>query len=205
MAIQCNDPNKIGTQAEELFSYIVGSEGGKGLMDKFETSINNFKSHWIGSDAKANITDLITVYDGVKALLSSVENYIVSVNNMQILPMQRNIVNDGGQCTIGNELSFISVGSSLTVPQDTIEYRVAPEMIADAADFEDVPAKFTTFVDTINNLKETLLGNWLDGVGREEVVNSFKTFNEDVAEYNALLNKVKSNIDTVAANKKNLM
>lgn len=205
MAINCVDPNKIGIQATDLHTCITGQEGGKGLLDSFESSITNLKLHWIGSDAKTNITDLINVYNGLKGMLTSVQTYIVSVTNEQIIPLQQNIVNDGGICTIASPLAIVALGTDLTPPADTLEHRVEETMLADATEFEGIPGKFTTFVTNINEYKTTLLNNWLEGAGRENVVTSFNTFNEDVENYKAILDRVKNNISTVAANKKGLM
>ena len=56
-----------------------------------------------------------------------------------------------------------------------------------------------------NSSKETLLGNWLEGASRAEVVRLFETFNSNVPDFKNQITKVRDNINTVAENKKHLM
>lgn len=203
MAIHCMNPNTIGSEAEALFNLTNGD--GKNLASEFETTIINLKAHWIGSDAKANITDLINVYTGLVGLLKTVQTLIVDVNNNQILPLQREIVASGGTCTIGSELAVsLNVTETISVPEDTLESRADNAIVTDASTFDGFPTKFTTFITSLNDCKDTLLNNWTDGANRQSVVSAFSTFNENVETYSTNLTKVKDNINTVASNKQKL-
>lgn len=205
MAIHCMDPNTVGSQAESLVTCITSTTGGKGILDKFENTITNLRNHWTGSDAYRNINDLIKVYNSTKELLTSVQKYIIEVNNEQILPLQKDIINDGGECTLGNELTLVTLGTEISAPPFIVETRTEDAMVTDAEEFSNVPTTFQTFVTEINSLKKTLLNNWLDGAGRENVVKSFETFNEDVTDSKTILDELKKRLDTIAANKKKIM
>ena len=67
MAIHCLDPNKMGAQTEEMFN--VTNTSGRNLVTSFGATIENLKSHWKGSDAVSNLTDLARVYTAVTDLV----------------------------------------------------------------------------------------------------------------------------------------
>ena len=61
------------------------------------------------------------------------------------------------------------------------------------------------FVNELNGAKDVLLKNWLEGAGRENVVNAFKSFNENVPNYKTKITSVRDNLNTIASNKKTLL
>lgn len=204
MAIHCVNPNTVGTQAEEMFN--VTNTTGRDLINSFSTTIENLKSHWKGSDAVANLTDLSKVYTAVTDLIKNLQKIIVTVNNNEVVPMQKHIVSSGGSCTIGNELAVtLNVDSVIAVPTEAVESWTDPAIIADAETFTNFPTTFENFVNTLNESKNNLLNNWLDGANRAEVVSTFENFNNNVADYKSQITKVRDNLNTVAENKKQLL
>jgi uncharacterized protein YukE len=204
MAIHCVNPNTVGTQAEEMFN--VTNTTGRDLINSFGTTIENLKSHWKGSDAVANLTDLSKVYTAVTDLVKNLQKIIVTVNNNEVVPMQKHIVASGGSCTIGNELAVtLNVDSVIAVPTEAVESWTDPAIIADAETFTNFPTTFENFVNTLNESKNNLLNNWLDGANRAEVVSTFENFNNNVADYKSQITKVRDNLNTVAENKKHLL
>ena len=204
MAIHCVNPNTVGTQAEEMFN--VTNTTGRDLINSFGSTIENLKSHWKGSDAVANLTDLSKVYTAVTDLVKNLQKIIVSVNNNEVVPMQKHIVASGGSCTIGNEFAVtLNVDSVIAVPTEALESWTDPAIIADAETFTNFPTTFENFVNTLNESKNNLLNNWLDGANRAEVVSTFENFNNNVADYKSQITKVRDNLNTVAENKKQLL
>ena len=204
MAIHCVNPNTVGTQAEEMFN--VTNTTGRDLINSFSSTIENLKSHWKGSDAVANLTDLSKVYTAVTDLVKNLQKIIVTVNNNEVVPMQKHIVASGGSCTIGNELAVtLNVDSVIAVPTEAVESWTDPAIIADAETFTNFPTTFENFVNTLNESKNNLLNNWLDGANRAEVVSTFENFNNNVADYKSQITKVRDNLNTVAENKKQLL
>lgn len=204
MAIHVNNPNTVGSQAEEMFN--ITNTTGKDLINSFSSTIENLKNHWKGSDAVANLTDLSKVYTAVTDLVKNLQKIIVTVNNSEILPLQRHIVASGGSCTIGNELAVtLNVDSAISVPTDALESWTDPQIMADAETFSTFPTTFENFVNTLNESKNNLLNNWLDGANRSEVVSTFENFNNNVADYKNQITKVRDNLNTVAENKKQLL
>lgn len=204
MAIHCVNPNTVGSQAEEMFN--VTNTTGRDLINSFGTTIENLKSHWKGSDAVANLTDLSKVYTAVTDLVKNLQRIIVTVNNNEVVPMQKHIVASGGSCTIGNELGVtLNVDSVIAVPTEAVESWTDPAIIADAESFTNFPTTFENFVNTLNESKNNLLNNWLDGANRAEVVSTFDNFNNNVADYKSQITKVRDNLNTVAENKKQLL
>ena len=123
-----------------------------------------------------------------------------------MLPLQKHIVASGGSCTIGNELAItLNVDSVIAVPTEGIESWTDPAIIADAETFTNFPTTFENFVNTLNEAKNNLLNNWLDGANREEVVSTFENFNNNVADYKSQITKVRDNLNIVAENKKQLL
>lgn len=205
MAIHCTNPDTVGTDAEALFN--VTSTTGHDLIKSFASSIESLKSHWKGSDAVANLTDLANVYTAVTDLVKNLQKIIVNVNNYEVLPLQKHIVASGGTCAIGNELAetLTNVESVIAVATDAIESWTDPAIIADAETFNDFPTTFDNFVSALNEAKNTLLSNWLDGANRADVVATFESFNENVPTYKTQVTKVRDNLNTVAENKKQLL
>ena len=204
MAIHCVNPNTVGTLAEELYN--VTNTSGRDLINSFSTTIENLKSHWKGSDAVANIKDLSNVYTAVTDLVKNLQKIVVSVNNDEVLPMQKHIVASGGTCTVGNQLSVtLNVESVISVPTEAIESWSDPAIIADAEEFNNFPTTFDNFINTLNEAKNNLLSNWLDGANRQQVVTVFDNFNNNVTEYKSQITRVRDNLNIVAENKKQLM
>lgn len=204
MAIHCVNPNTVGSQAEEMFN--VTNTTGRDLINSFANSIESLKSHWKGSDAVANLTDLSKVYTAVTDLIKKLQKIIVEVNNSEVLPLQKHIVASGGSCTIGNELGItLNVDSTIAVPTEALESWTDPAIIADAETFTNFPTTFENFVNTLNEAKNNLLNNWLDGSNRAEVVSTFENFNNNVPDYKSQITKVRDNLNTVAENKKQLL
>lgn len=204
MAIHCINPNTIGSQTEEMFN--ITNTAGRDLINSFGTTIENLKSHWKGSDAVANLTDLSKVYTAVTDLVKDLQKLVVTVNNEEILPMQKHIVASGGTCTIGNELAVtLNVDSYIAVPTEALESWTDPAIIADAETFTSFPTTFENFVNALNESKNTLLNNWLDGANRAAVVSTFDNFNNNVGDYKSQITKVRDNLNVVAENKKQLL
>lgn len=204
MAIHCTNPNTVGSQAEEMFN--VTNTTGRDLIKSFSDSIESLKSHWKGSDAVANLTDLSKVYTAVTDLVKNLQKIIVNVNNNEVLPLQKHIVASGGECTVGNELAItLNVDSYIAVPTEAVESWTDPAIIADAETFNSFPQTFENFVNVLNESKNTLLSNWLDGANRQDVVSTFENFNSNVADYKSQVTKVRDNLNTVAENKKKLL
>ena len=204
MAIHCLDPNKMGTQTEEMFN--VTNTTGRNLVNSFGTTIENLKSHWKGSDAVANLTDLARVYTSVTDLVKNLQKLIVVVNNEEVLPLQKHIVASGGSCMVGNELTVqFDVDSSMSVPTESVESWTDPALIADAENFSTFPDTFKKFVDELNTTKNELLNNWLDGANRDTVLRTFEEFNNNVPDYSSKITKVRDNLNIVAENKKQML
>lgn len=204
MTIHCLNPNTVGTQTEEMFN--VTNTTGRDLINSFSSTIESLKSHWKGSDAVANLTDLSRVYTATTDLVKNLQRVIVSVNNEEVLPLQRHIVASGGTCTVGNELSVtLNVDSYISVPTEALESWTDSAIISDAETFNSFPTRFENFVNLLNETKNNLLNNWLDGANRAEVVSIFENFNNNVTEYKTQITKVRDNLNTVAENKKHLL
>ena len=204
MAIHCLDPNKMGAQTEEMFN--VTNTSGRNLVTSFGTTIENLKSHWKGSDAVSNLTDLARVYTAVTDLVKDLQRIIVAVNNEEVLPLQKHIVASGGSCTVGNELAVsFDVDSNISIPTETVESYTDPALIADAEDFSTFPDTFKKFVDELNTTKNELLNNWLDGANRDAVVRTFEEFNNNAPDYSSKITKVRDNLNIVAENKKQML
>lgn len=204
MAIHCVNPNTIGSDTENLFN--VTDTKGRDVITKFSTSIEDLKSHWKGSDAVANLTDLSKVYTAVTDLIKDLQRIIVVVNNEEVLPLQKHIVSSGGTCTIGNELGItLNVESYISVPTEGLESWTDNAIIADAENFNSFPTTFENFVNELNSAKDTLLNNWLEGANRAEVVNVFNEFNNNVGDYKTQVTRVRDNLNIVAENKKQLL
>ena len=204
MAVHCVNPNTVSTQTEAMFN--VTDAEGRALINSFSSTIENLKSHWKGSDAVANITDLAKVYSAVTELVKDLQKIIVTVNNNEILPLQKHIVASGGSCAVGNELGItLNVDSFISVPADTGEIWTDSAIISDADTFNSFPTTFENFVNSLNEAKSALLSNWLDGANREEVVRTFENFNNNVADYKSQITKVRDNLNIVAENKKHLL
>lgn len=205
MAIHVLDPNKIGTQTEEMFN--VTNTTGRDLINKFASNIDSLKSHWKGSDAVANITDLANVYSAVTKLVTTVQKYIVSANNEDVLRLQKSLVASGGNCAIGNELSntLSNVATSVSVPTDGGESWTDAAISSDASTFENLIADFDKFVTSIDQTKEALLANWLEGANRDAIDIAFKEFDKNVPTYREQIKKVSNNLNTVAKNKRDLL
>ena len=204
MAIHCLDPNKMGAQTEEMFN--VTNTSGRNLVTSFGTTIENLKSHWKGSDAVSNLTDLARVYTAVTDLVKDLQKIIVAVNNDEVLPLQKHIVASGGSCTVGNELAVsFNADSNISIPTETVESYTDPALIADAEDFSTFPDTFKKFVDELNTTKNELLNNWLDGANRDTVVRTFEEFNNNAPDYSSKITKVRDNLNIVAENKKQML
>lgn len=204
MAIHCLDPNKMGAQTEEMFN--VTNTSGRNLVTSFGSTIENLKSHWKGSDAVSNLTDLARVYTAVTDLVKNLQKIIVAVNNEEVLPLQKHIVASGGSCTVGNELAVsFDVDSNISIPTETVESYTDPALIADAEDFSTFPDTFKKFVDELNTTKNELLNNWLDGANRDAVVRTFEEFNNNAPDYSSKITKVRDNLNIVAENKKQML
>jgi uncharacterized protein YukE len=205
MAIHCTNPNTIGTQTQDMFN--VTTEQGKQLLENFSGSIASLKSHWKGSDAAANLKDLGNVYTAVADLLKSLEQIIVTVNNNEIIPLQQHIVASGGECVVGNELGQVlkSISSTVDVQVESLESWTDNAILVDAETFNGFPDKFSSFVEALDGAKNTLLGNWLEGANREDVVRTFETFNNNVPTYKEQIKKVRDNLNTIAENKKKFL
>lgn len=204
MAIHVTNPNTIGQQTENLFD--LTNTSGKELINSFSSSIESLKSHWKGSDAVANLTDLAKVYTAVTDLVKELQKLIVEVNNVDVLPLQKHIVASGGTCTVGNELSVtLNVDSHISVPSEAVESWTDNAIISDAETFNSFPTKFENFISELNESKNTLLSNWLEGSNRESVVSTFDKFNENVPTYKSSVTQVRDNLNIVAENKKQLL
>lgn len=204
MTIHCMNPDTVGSKAENMFN--VTNTSGKDLIISFSTTIEDLKSHWKGSDAVANLTDLANVYKEVTDLIKKLQKIVVIVNNEEVIPLQKHIVASGGSCTIGNELSVsLNIESSISVPTESTESWTDPAIITDAETFNSFPETFEKFVTELNEAKDALLTNWLDGANRAEVVSTFEKFNENVPNYQSQITKVRNNLNTVAENKKQLL
>lgn len=204
MAIRCMNPNTIGTETENLFS--LTSTTGSELINDFGTTIENLKNHWKGTDAEANLQDLAMVYSGVVTFIKDLQNLIVKVNNNEIIPLQKHIVLSGGTCTVGNELAVtINADPQISIPTGSVESWTDALILDDAANFSEFPTKFERFVSSLEELKDIMLNNWLDGANRAEVVSTFAKFKERVADYINNVNTVRDNLNTVAGIKKQLL
>lgn len=204
MAIHCMNPNTIGSETEAM--YTITNTTGKDLITSFSGTIESLKSHWKGSDAVANLTDLAKVYSAVADLVKELQKIVVAVNNDEILPLQKHINASGGSCTIGNELTFsLNIDSAIAVPTEATESWTDPAIVTDAENFNNFPTTFENFVNALNDAKTTLLNNWKEGASREAVVNLFNQFNNNVPDYKNQITTVRNNLNTVAENKKQLL
>ena len=198
------NPNQIGNQTEAIFN--VTNTTGKNLINDFANSINSLKSHWKGTDAVANLNDLAKVYTAVTDLVKKIQQIIVSVNNNDIIPLQKHIVSSGGTCTIGKELSVsLTVDSNIAVPTQALESWTDEAIISDAQIFNSFPEKFDKFISELNEAKDLLLQNWKEGSNRAQFVGLFNNFNQNVPDYRSNVIKVRDNLNTVAENKRKFL
>lgn len=204
MAIRCMNPNTIGAETENLFN--LTSTTGSELINSFSTTIENLKNHWKGSDAEANLQDLAMVYSAVVSFIKNLQTLIVKVNNNEIIPLQKHVVLSGGSCTVGNELAVtINAEEQIAIPTGNVESWTDPSIISDAASFSEFPTKFENFIGSLEELKDIMLNNWLEGANRTEVVNVFNKFKENFATYISNVNTVRDNLNTVVEIKKQLL
>ena len=205
MAIHCMNPNTLGSLAEAMWK--VTSVDGKALIDSFAETIVNLDNNWKGSDAVANLKDLNAVYTEVVNLVKSLEQLVVTVNNEEVLPLQRHIQISGGTCTIGNTLApkLGNVSSSIAIQSEGLVSKTENGFIAIAEKFSSFPTEFTKFVSLLDEAKENLVRNWLDGANREAVISTYNKFKDNVQTYTAQLNRVRDNINVVKKTKQQLL
>lgn len=205
MAIKVNTPDTVGREAHDLYNLTVGDGLGQKVIEEFAEIINLLTSHWTGSDAKANITDLGTVYGEVAGLMQKVHNLVKEVNNREIYPLQQNINDCGGHCDVAGILEEEFVVAKIELPtEETISW-VDNEIINDAKRFSIFPDKFSEFVNELDLAKSKLLDNWQAGGNRDVVDSAFAQFKQNVKGYEDLLERVKANLNIVAANKEQLL
>lgn len=202
MAIHCMNPNTLGQHTSELYS-IITNTGGE-LVNNFAETIEKLKLHWSGSDAVANLESLLKVYTAVSGVVDSLQKFIVKINNNEVIPLQKHINVSGGTCTVASELSEVKVttGEVEIGSVDSVVSYTSPEIITDAEEFSNFPKKFENFVSSLDESMNVLLSNWLDGANRDEVVNAYNSFKENVEYYKEYLNTVRNNLNVVSSNKK---
>ena len=204
MAIVCSNVNELSVLAHEMHE--ITSVQGSNLLKNYETVFNSLKSHWKGSDANKNLNDLKLVYGELALLVTKLDNLVMDVNNLEVMPLLAHVRALGGDCVSGETISgSLNVTMELAFEPSGAEIYTDPALVQDAASFESVPTDFARFVSELNEKYERLRNNWTEGAGIEEIRTVFTKFNDSVGTYTEQLNIVKENLNTVAMLKQNMM
>lgn len=203
MAITCNNINEVSNDSSKVYD-LINTEG-KNLLDKIYMTFNNLRVHWIGPDARKNLERLKVVYDATCEYLLAFQKVIVEVHNEHILPLQKEVVASGGTAAVGSELSVQLKFDGLVLPPETERVYVEQQIIHDAAEFNDVPESFSSFMSMLDDATKVLFQNWADGAGHASVVNAYSEFSNSSSTFTNSLTVVRDDINTVIANKKGLL
>lgn len=173
---------------------------GEKLISDLEANIINLKNHWKGSDAKAHISNLITVYDAMVAVVTDAKK-VTSIAGDKMIAIQKVRQANGGVGTVGESLPATAPNSSqIAVPADTTEYYCDPAATADESDLSTICTNFSNFKENFSTDKDELLSNWTAGAGRENAVSAFNSFVENAETYKSLLNAAKENLSVAVGN-----
>ncbi|MBE6152431.1 MAG: hypothetical protein E7165_03880 [Firmicutes bacterium] len=205
MAIHCDNPNTISSEAEELFGIV--SDGCGGFIEDLETVIHSLDSHWKGTDAVKNLAELASLYTEITKIMQNLETTIVNLNNEAFLPLQKHIVDIKGMCTIGNELEGkVKLRDSyIAVQTEGTQSITMAEIVKDIAKFEDFPERFSSLVEDLNTTKEKLLKNWQEGPKRGELVEAFNKFENQIEAFAERLTAVRDNLIDISIYKQQLL
>jgi len=197
--IKVSDLDEAGRQAN---AFNRTSNDGGDVTIKLGQVIESLKGNWIGSDATAQINNLIEIHS---ALYDIAKNSIqISYDTVQAVRAMQEVraSNGGGAITVTSpEITVMpSTERDIATLQETSQYDVKEGANQDYANLTAVRDKFNSFVEAYNNDYNTLTSNWTEGGHRDELVQIHKTLNENADQFVNVLGKAIENLNTALEN-----
>lgn len=185
-------------QCSDLHKLLNNS--GVELMNNLESNISDLKIHWLGSDAKVHINNLIQVYE---ALANIVSEGIQSTSSAasRITAMQRIRSANGGMGMVGEELSKTTPSvQSIPKVEDTNEYNIDPAITSDYQKFSQIHRDYNSFIERFIETKTALMNNWTEGANRGETERLFNQFQENSDTYEKYISEAEQNLSMAVSN-----
>lgn len=203
MNFQAKDLDGAYNTISELYN--LSTNDGEKLELSLKTIITNLQNHWKGNDAVIHINNLMDVYKGLNAVVSSIK-YVSHNVSIPIVKVQTIRNSNGGRGNVGDIIPYNEEISAQFVKLDlTEEYYVDP--IGAPNDYNELSELcdlFNVFCNRFHEYKEELFDNWVSGSDREKAVSSFEEFEINVDEYKTKLNNAKVNLEYATSNLKDI-
>ena len=180
-------------QCNELYSSIKGK--GTELLGDLNLVVTGLKEHWKGSDATLHINRLVDIHASVNTFVKDTGNLIAYAAN-QVVEVQEVRRANGASANVGSRLEQLSEQEGLIKAEETAEYYCTSDARNDYEKLVEVKNKFSTFTETVLSQGRTLMTNWIDGNGRNDVNNNLNNFETISEEFKNHIEDARSNLET---------
>lgn len=189
-------------QCRDLYTAVKSD--GENLLTNLKQVYSGLNSHWKGTDATLHINQLVDIHTAVNVFVADTGN-AVAYAAQKISEVQAVRRANGSSGAVGEELSKLSEHERLTKVEETDEYSCTPEAKNDYELLVQVCGEFDSFVSTVHEKTEELMGNWIDGNERDKVVKNSSDFESLSDEYKRYLSETKDALDIAVRNLQQIM
>ncbi len=197
--IKVSDLDNAGTQAN---AFNAASNAGGDVTVKLGQLIETLRVNWIGSDATAQINNLIdlhtALYDIAHASIQISYETVNAIRNMQSV----RAANGGAAVSVQSPTITSMPADSRDIDRvpETTEYDVKDSAEEDYQALTDVQSKFNAFVDDYNEKYNALMQNWTEGGNIETLRDVHDKLNENATSFNSVLQTAATNLRTALDN-----
>lgn len=170
------------------------------LLTGLSDNITSLNGNWKGSDATKHITNLSTVYNQLRALLSDAKSNVAYAAS-RVIAMQQVRSANGGGGSIGEELSNAELEpATLPSPDETAAYEVLPSAATDLENLKSLCTKYDSFMSQFLQDKDELLANWSAGAQRDKAVACFDELANNSETYKKYMTEARDNLEIAVSN-----
>jgi len=169
------------------------------ISEDLETIVNNVKNHWKGTDASNHVNALIDEYDKYTDYFSEL-SYVTSYVSNYFVALQRSRARVSDNSRVGTAGMVKCDSKALSRMDTTDEYFYDGQLKQDYNDICNLCDYYNKFVRNVESKSDTIMNNWKEGKGREQVHQYFSAFNVVSSKMISRLEDLKEEIGNVIAN-----
>lgn len=176
-----------------------GNTSADGIINNLRSGIDTLKNCWEGKDAGKQIQNIVEVHNAMVAIRNVLAK--LSADASGVASNYREIQNANGAGL--ESLPPLTADEIVTIPsysddRDTIN--ITSEANNGKTMIDNANQSIDGFISNVQNVYDSIMGNWQTGTGREQAQSAFEEFLSNSQSYKGKLSEASESISTAIAN-----
>ncbi len=177
------------------------------ILNNILKAKENFSENWHGKDAGEHIQQLVGTYNGMIEVRNSLA--LICAGLTRVTKGYKEVQTiikppKGKETETYIRLRYEALGGAEDYSDNRDIIDINSSVLEGLKNVDIARSALNIFIQEVSEFRTSVLNNWIEGAGRDQMIHKFDTFTNDLNKYDEALNLITSNVHKALENYSNI-